>query len=76
MKHFINIKDIPVSDLRKIILDAKKRKKKRKNLNILDVDKNSPLKGKFLIQMFEKSSTRTRLSFYLAIKQLGGGALL
>ena len=75
MKHFINIKDIPVSDLRKIILDAKKRKKKRKNLNILDVDKNSPLKGKFLIQMFEKSSTRTRLSFYLAIKQLGGGAL-
>ena len=75
MKHFINIKDIPVSDLRKIILDAKKRKKKRKNLNILDVDKNSPLKGKFLIQMFEKSSTRTRLSFYLAIKQLGGGTL-
>jgi ornithine carbamoyltransferase len=75
VKHFINIKDIPVSDLRKIILDAKKRKKKRKNLNILDVDKNSPLKGKFLIQMFEKSSTRTRLSFYLAIKQLGGGTL-
>ena len=75
MKHFVNIKDIPVSDLRKIILDAKKRKKKRKNLNTLDVDKDGPLKGKFLIQMFEKSSTRTRLSFYLAIKQLGGGAL-
>ena len=75
MKHFVNIKDIPVSDLRKIILDAKKRKKKRKNLNTLDVDKDSPLKGKFLIQMFEKSSTRTRLSFYLAIKQLGGEAL-
>jgi ornithine carbamoyltransferase len=75
MKHFVNIKDIPVSDLRKIILDAKKRKKKRKNLNTLDIDKDNPLKGKFLIQMFEKSSTRTRLSFYLAIKQLGGGAL-
>ena len=75
MKHFVNIKDIPVSDLRKIILDAKKRKKKRKNLNTLDVDKDGPLKGKFLIQMFEKSSTRTRLSFYLAIKQLGGDVL-
>ena len=75
MKHFVNIKDIPVSDLRKIILDAKKRKKKRKNLNTLDIDKDNPLKGKFLIQMFEKSSTRTRLSFYLAIKQLGGGVL-
>ena len=75
MKHFINLKDIPASDLRKIISDARKRKKKRKNLNVLDVDKNNPLKGKLLIQMFEKSSLRTRLSFYLAIKQLGGGAL-
>ena len=75
MKHFINLKDIQAKDLRKIIVDAKKRKKKRRNLNILDLDKDSPLKGKLLIQMFEKSSLRTRLSFYLAIKQLGGGAL-
>ena len=75
MKHFINIKDILASDLKKIILDAKKRKQKRKNLNTLDVDKDNPLQGKLLVQMFEKSSTRTRLSFYLAIKQLGGGTL-
>jgi len=75
MKHFINIKDIPTSKLRKIILDAKNRKLKRKKLNTLDVDEDNPLKGKFLIQMFEKSSTRTRLSFYLAIRQLGGGIL-
>ena len=75
MKHFINLKDIPASDLRKIIEDAKKRKIKRKKFSTLDVDKDVPLKGKLLIQMFEKSSLRTRLSFYLAIKQLGGGAL-
>ena len=75
MKHFINIKDIPSRDLKKIILDAKIRKKKRKNFNTLDSDKDSPLKGKLLIQMFEKSSLRTRLSFYIAIKQLNGGAL-
>ena len=75
MKHFINLKDIPAADLRKIITDAKKRKNKRKNLNTLDVDKDKPLKGKLLIQMFEKPSLRTRLSFYLAIKQLGGGTL-
>ena len=75
MKHFINLKDVPASDLRKIILNAKKRKKKRKNLNALDLDKDRPLKGKLLIQMFEKASLRTRLSFYLAIKQLGGETL-
>ena len=31
MKHFINLKDIPSSDLRKIIVDAKKEKNKEKN---------------------------------------------
>ena len=75
MKHFINLKDIPSKDLRKIITDAKKRKSARKKLNNLEVDKGAPLKGKLLIQMFEKSSLRTRLSFYLAIKQLGGSTL-
>tara|TARA_B100001063_G_scaffold242325_1_gene270769 strand:- start:418 stop:1347 length:930 start_codon:yes stop_codon:yes gene_type:complete len=75
MKHFINLKDIPSKDLRKIIIDAKKRKSLRKKLSNLEVDKGSPLKGKLLIQMFEKSSLRTRLSFYLAIKQLGGSTL-
>ena len=75
MNHFINLKDIPTKDLKKIILDAKKRKKLRKKLSTLEVDKGAPLKGKILIQMFEKASSRTRISFYLAIKQLGGGTL-
>ena len=75
MKHFINLKDIPAKDLRKILIDAKKRKKARKKLNNLEFDKGIPLRGKLLIQMFEKSSLRTRLSFYLAIKQLGGSTL-
>ena len=75
MKHFINLKDIPTKDLRKILIDVKKRKTARKKLNSLELDKGAPLKGKLLIQMFEKSSLRTRLSFYLAIKQLGGSTL-
>ena len=75
MKHFINLKDIPAKDLKKILTDAKKRKNLRKNLSTLEVDKGAPLKGKMLIQMFEKASSRTRISFYLAIKQLGGGTL-
>ena len=75
MKHFINLKDISSKDLRKIIVDAKNRKRLRKKLSTLEIDKGSPLKGKILIQMFEKPSSRTRISFYLAIKQLGGGTL-
>ncbi len=75
MKHFIHLKDIPSNDLRKILIDAKKRKQKRSKLSTLQPDKDMPLKGKLLIQMFEKSSLRTRLSFYLAIKQLGGGTI-
>ena len=75
MKHFINLIDISTRDLRKIFTDAKKRKERRKNLSSLDADKDAPLKGKLLIQMFEKSSLRTRISFYLAIRQLGGSAL-
>jgi len=75
MNHFINLKDIPARDLRRIVTDAKKRKDKRKKFSALDADRDNPLKGKLLIQMFEKSSLRTRLSFYLAIKQLGGGTI-
>ncbi len=75
MKNFINLKDIPTADLRKILNDAKKRKIKRKKLNTLDVDKDRPLKGKLLIQMYEKQSSRTRLSFHISIKQLGAGSI-
>ena len=75
MNHFITLKDVSAIDLRKIVDDAKKRKNKRKKFSTLDSDRDNPLKGKLLIQMFEKPSSRTRLSFYLAIKQLGGGTI-
>ena len=75
MKNFINLKDIPSKDLRRILNDAKKRKKKRKKLSTLDVDKDKPLKGKLIIQMYEKPSSRTRLSFHLSIAQLGGSSI-
>ena len=75
MQNFINIKDISSKNLRNILKDAKKRKRSRGKFNFLDIDTGAPLKGKLLIQMFEKSSLRTRLSFYIAIKQLGGSVL-
>ena len=75
MRNFINLKDIPAKDLRKILNDAKKRKNKRDKLKTLDTDKDIPLKGKLLVQMYEKESSRTRLSFHIAIKQLGAGSI-
>ena len=76
MNNFINISDIKKTDLRKIIDNAKTRKEKRSNLNKGAVDPDAPLDGKILIMLFEKPSTRTRISFDLAVKQLGGKSLI
>jgi len=72
MKNFINISDLDKKDLRKIIDRAKLQKEKRSNLNKSAIDPDSYLTDKTLIMIFEKSSTRTRISFELAMKQLGG----
>ena len=76
MKNFINISDISKTDLRKILDNAKSRKAKRSNLNKNSIDPDAPLDGKILIMLFEKPSTRTRISFDLAVKQLGGKSLI
>jgi len=76
VKNFINISDINKTDLRKIIDNAKLRKEKRSNLNKNSIDPDAPLDGKILIMLFEKPSTRTRISFDLAVKQLGGKSLI
>jgi len=76
VKNFINISDISKADLRKILDNAKLRKEKRSNLNKNSIDPDAPLDGKILIMLFEKPSTRTRISFDLAVKQLGGKSLI
>lgn len=65
--HFLDLSDVSGAELRKIIDQAKTWKAGHDDL---------PLKGKALAMIFEKSSTRTRVSFERAIQQLGGEAIV
>jgi len=75
LKNFINISDISKKELRLIIENAKLRKNKRLKTNKNAVDEDMVLDGKILVMIFEKPSTRTRISFDIAVKQLGGKSL-
>ena len=76
MRNFLNISDLTSNELRKIIEEAKIRKSKRYNLKKSESDFDKPLNGQSMIMIFEKPSTRTRISFDIATKQLGGSSII
>lgn len=74
-KHFLSLADIQASELRSILDDAHRMKKNRIGLRKGELDKDAPFKGETIALIFEKSSTRTRFSFDMAIRQLGGNSI-
>ncbi len=70
IRHFLDLKDIPADQLRLIIDTAREVKDKFKQ-----GIPTSPLPGKILGMIFEKNSTRTRVSFEVGMRDLGGHAI-
>ncbi len=70
-KHFLDLSAMTADDLRRILDDARARKAALKAGTAAD----KPLQGKVLAMIFEKPSTRTRISFDVGMRQLGGETL-
>jgi ornithine carbamoyltransferase len=75
-RHFLDLADAGGDDLAAMINDAIDRKAARSGLAKGAADADAPLAGRVLALVFEKNSTRTRVSFDIAMRQLGGSVLL
>ena len=75
-RHFLALGDAGGAALAAMLGDAMDRKAARQGLPKGLTDADAPLAGRVLAMVFEKSSTRTRVSFDVAIRQLGGSALV
>jgi ornithine carbamoyltransferase len=69
MKHLLKLENFPRADIEKILRDAAVFKRERGH------HKTQPLAGQTWALMFSKQSTRTRLSFEVGVRELGGQAL-
>lgn len=76
MTHFLDIHTTPADDLRAIIDQAKAIKNARAGLPKGALDADAPLAGQMVALIFEKPSTRTRVSFDVGVRQMGGQTMV
>ncbi|MGB3472876.1 MAG: ornithine carbamoyltransferase [Erythrobacter sp.] len=75
-RHFLDLSDAGTDSIAAMIADALDRKEARASRPKGAADADAPLTGRVLAMVFEKNSTRTRVSFDMAMRQLGGSALI
>jgi ornithine carbamoyltransferase len=75
-RHFLDLCDFGPGTLKALIAAARQRKKARNGLSRGAEDKDAPLTGKVLALIFEKPSTRTRISFDVGMQELGGRCIM